>query len=293
MIYTLTLNPALDYVMEPSSLIRGEVNRSESEKFIAAGKGINVSNALDSLEVENIPIALVGSGFAGDEYMRLRKSCTNGVFIRVEDCDTRVNVKINSGGMITEVNGSFTINKKEVDEVFNALSAVSDNDTVIISGSLPDGCDTDLYARIITFLNEKKVTVIADTSSEPMREILKQSEPLFLIKPNRHELGEIFCVEIESYDDAVTYAKKTGCRNVLVSMGAMGAVLVTQNDVYIHEAPDVTPLYTVGAGDVLLAGFVAEYIRNNNFETALSAGVKTAGAYVATSIIQPRIGTTV
>ncbi|MCL2633816.1 MAG: 1-phosphofructokinase family hexose kinase [Oscillospiraceae bacterium] len=278
MIYTLTLNPSLDYIMKSEALIRSSVNRSISEEFRASGKGINVTDTLTALGVENTPIALVGTGFAGDEFMRLRNLKGKGIFIRVKDCDTRINVKLCENGVVTEFNGSFTVTEKDIAALTEKLELLVKGDMLILSGSLPFGVSETYYADIVNSLSIKGICVVVDTSGEALREVVKQSEP-FLIKPNQHELGELFCVKIDDFEDAVPYARNMGCKNVLVSMGEMGAVLINKG-VYICETVEFKVGYTVGAGDALLAGFIAEYIKSGDYIKSLSAGVKSGTQYI-------------
>ena len=281
MIYTLTMNPAIDYIMSVPALARGEVNRSESQRFSIAGKGVNVSRELKNMGVDSVAVCLCGQGYTGERFTRLLHSHNlESVIIPVPDCDTRINVKIckKEEDGITEINGNFFADESAAGAVEKKLRELRKGDILIIGGSLPDGIPGDFYAKIACELSQKGVLVIADTSGDSLREIVKSSVP-FMLKPNQQELGELFCVRIESFEDAIVYGRKTGC-NALVSMGEKGAVFVTSDDAYVCYAPKQLKGYTVGAGDALLAGFTAEYIQSEDCEKALIAGVHSATDYI-------------
>jgi len=280
MIYTLTLNPAIDYVMTTRKLIIEVINRSTEQLYSAAGKGINVSLALKKLGIENIAICLCGEGFVGDWLTKLLQSNNlEHSIIPVIGCDTRINVKVHHGDCITEINGNFTVDEKALVAVHKKLDTLKSGDVLIASGSLPTGVPVDFYADITLRLTKKGIYVIVDTSGEPLKEVVKTGKA-FLIKPNQHELGELLNVKIQTLDNAITYAQKLNC-NTLTSMGKLGAVLVTANDVHICNTPKViTNGYTVGAGDALLAGFIADYISNKDYKKALLSGVDYAMEYI-------------
>jgi 1-phosphofructokinase len=281
MIYTLTLNPAVDYVMSVPEMIRGEVNRSVAQRFSIAGKGVNVSLALKRKGIDSVAVCLCGQGFVGEEFARLlRANELQTVMITVPGCDTRINLKISEREYVTEVNGNFFVQQTAAQQVREALSVLANGDYLIIGGAIPEGIEWDFYAELSAELTAKGVLVIVDTSGDPLRQLVKTSAP-FLIKPNQQELGSVFCMPIVSFEDAILYARRTGCHNVIVSMGELGAVLVTRDDVHVCHAPKVVKGgYTVGAGDALLAGFVAEYIKRKDYEKALIAGVNSATDYI-------------
>jgi 1-phosphofructokinase len=286
MIYTLTLNPAIDYVMSlpERELISGDVNRSDSQRFSLAGKGVNVSLALKSMGVDNTAICLCGQGFVGEKFARMIEAhAVESVLIPVLGCDTRINVKLCHDEAVTEVNGSFSVDDEAVDAVKFKLSELVEGDILIIGGSRPKGFPVDIYAQIASELTDKGVLVVADTSGNSLRALVKTSVP-FLVKPNRQELGELFCVEIESIEDAIAYGRKIGSTNTIVTMGEQGAVMITADEFYVCPAPRITMGYTVGAGDALLAGFVAEYIKSRDYERSLIAGVDNATDYIESHI---------
>jgi 1-phosphofructokinase len=286
MIYTLTLNPSIDYVMSISQLRHGHVNRSAKRRFIAAGKGINVSRALQSMGVQSVAVFVCGCGFVGEEFKRLlAEEDLNSVIIPVHGCDTRINVKLRQAheSSVTEINGSFSVGEGTVCAVNQTLSELGEGDFLIISGSLPCGFPVDFYAKITEELSKKGVYVIVDTSGKPLKEVVK-TQKAFLLKPNQHELSELSGVEIRSVEYALIYGKKIKCRNVLASLGQIGAVLINNDSEtaqsYICRSQEITKGYTVGAGDALLAGFVAQYIKSEDYEKALQAGVNAATQYI-------------
>jgi 1-phosphofructokinase len=296
MIYTLTLNTAVDYIVSIPGLIRGGVNRSAKRCFSVGGKGVNVSLALKKLGVESVAVCLCGSGFVSDEIARLLKfHGLESVIIPVNGCDSRINVKLCepvggssaeaplTGCVITEVNGNFSADKETAAAVELRLDALNQGDILIIGGSLPDGIGAGFYAEITAKAASKGVLVIADVSGEPLKAVVKNSKP-FLIAPNRHELGELFGADIQRMEDAAAYGKKAGC-NALVSMGEKGAVLVTADEVFSCVPAEVANGYSVGAGDALLAGFVAGYIKNKDCKSALAAGVVSASDYLRNYVV--------
>jgi 1-phosphofructokinase len=269
MIYTLTMNPALDYVTEVTVLEKGRLNRSVSQRITASGKGVNVSRALKRFGVESTAICLVGDGFAGREFVRLLESeGLKSVIITSEGCDTRINVKVCDEQSVTEINGGFTADEMSLAAMTMMLAALKDGDRLIISGSLPHGVPAGIYAVLSRELAAKGVTVIVDTSGEPLREVVR-TKSAWLIAPNEFELHEL---PGESADGI----------NVLASYGEQGAVLTTA-DGHTHSCKPPQTVkggYTVGAGDVLLAGFVAEYVKSKDYKKSLTAGVNAATEYI-------------
>jgi len=241
MIYTLTMNPALDYIMELDSLNIGGLNRAKSTRIEPAGKGITVSRALDSLGVENIAIAAP-----------------------VEK--PRINVKLHCGGEITEVNGTCELGAGELAKIRDRLGELKTGDILIASGSLPLGVEADFYAQIARELSAKGVCVIVDTSGEPLRRVAQENHA-FLIAPNEVEFADI---------------NECNC-NVLLSLGAKGAKFTGINgEEYFCPVQQISENgYTIGAGDTLLAGFVAEWVKSKDFEKALNAGVELSCKYVS------------
>jgi 1-phosphofructokinase len=282
-IYTLTMNPALDYVINVSGLVCGNVNRANSQKLVAAGKGVNVSLALKRMGVDSTAICLCGDGFAGTEFSCLLKCLDlNHVLIPVKGCDTRINVKVRSGSDVTELNGTFCADETAIEKICEFLDTLESDDILIMSGSLPSNVSPTFYADISAKLSvEKQVKVIADTSGEALRHVIQHDES-FLISPNREELVELCGVAVEGLEDAVKYSANLD-NNILVSMGEKGAAFIGKGGKvsYVCKSPEkFKNCYAVGAGDTLLAGFVAEYIKSEDFEKSLTAGVNAATEFV-------------
>lgn len=258
MIYTLTLNPSLDYLLDTPDLKMGETNRSTSESLHFGGKGINVSYVLKQLGKDSVCFGFT-AGFTGKELEK--KLCEEGMkhdFVFVENGNTRINVKLRSKE-ITEVNATGpVICKGNVDELFEKLCNLSENDTLILAGSTPKGLE-DVYVRIIERLSGKGVRFVVDTSGKKLLECLKFKP--FLIKPNKAELEEIEAANLETDEDIVASAKKLkklGAVNVLVSLGENGAILLDENwNVHKVNPIKIIPVNTVGAGDSMVAGFLA------------------------------------
>ncbi|MCL1866254.1 MAG: 1-phosphofructokinase family hexose kinase [Oscillospiraceae bacterium] len=291
MIYTLTLNPSVDYIVSVPDIRVGQVNRSESRRYVAGGKGINVSAALSRIAANrgkngemsafsgHAAICLCGGGFAGKEFARQTQlQDFESIMLPVTGCDTRINVKIEHGNTVTEINGDFTADEEAIIGVSTILAGLNSGDFLVMGGSLPNGFPTEYYAAMTELISEKGVSVIVDTSGEPLKEVVRSGKA-FLIKPNRHELGELFGVSIDSPEKAVEYARKAGCPT-LVSLGEQGAVLVAGDVEIVRKPPKVVSGYTVGAGDALLAGFVSEWTRSRDYEKSLIAGMDFAVNYI-------------
>lgn len=280
MIYTLTLNPSADYVAELDALLPGLVNRSRSERFYAAGKGVNVSRELTRSGTANKAVCLCGTGFVADLFLRLLD--VNAEVIRSDKSDTRLNVKLNARGQATEVNGGFSVSGRDLEAAEHKLGELlKDGDVLALCGSLPNGAKDSYYADLAKKFSAKNVKVFADTSG-PALAALPESG-VFLLKPNTRELGELFGTEIDSVDEAARYAAKLAEKsraNVAVSLAELGAVGVCGGKVYYREAEKVRAVYTVGAGDAFLAGFIAEFVNSGDFQKSLDAAVSAGTRYV-------------
>lgn len=281
MIYTVTFNPSLDYIVSVKDFKTGMVNRTHEELIYAGGKGINVSMVLKNLGVESTAIGYT-AGFTGDEIERLLKEkgvTTN--FIRVKNGISRINVKLRSNEE-SEINGQGPdISPDDVEKLYSMLeNAVKDGDIVVLAGSIPDVMTQDAYSNLMKRLQNRNIKVVVDATRDLLENVLEYRP--FLIKPNNYELGEIYGVDIRTRDEAVRYAFKMqerGAQNVLVSMAGEGAVLVTEKgDVYKSEAPEGKVVNSVGAGDSMVAGFIAGYIENEDYGKAFKMGVCTGSA---------------
>lgn len=280
MIYTLTLNPALDYVMRADEVSFGKVNRSKNEKIYIGGKGINVSLILHELDTDSVALGFIG-GFVGDEVInRLDNSGIKHDFVSLDNANTRINVKL-VGEKETEINARGPeIPESKLEELYKKTEELSDGDILVIAGSVPDTLPPDIYRQIMQRLSGKNIMYIVDTTGELMKQALKFSP--FLIKPNKSELSEIVGKELENEEDIVTAAKelqKQGARNVLVSMAKEGAILLCEDGRTLKTgAAGGKPVYTVGAGDSMVAGFIAGYLRSNDYLYALKMGAAAGGA---------------
>ena len=280
MIYTITFNPALDYIVKMEDLNVGHVNRTESEEIYAGGKGINVSIVLKNLGVENTALGYI-AGFTGKEIERRVKEfgCSTD-FIELENGMSRINVKIKSSKE-SEINGSGPdITDKALNELYNKLDALKADDILVLAGSIPKTLPKNIYENIMKRLDAKGIKFVVDTTGELLMNVLKYKP--FLIKPNHHELAELFNVKLESKEDIVKYAKelvKMGAQNVVISMAGDGAILVDSDlNVTMSDVPKGVLKNSVGAGDSMVAGFITGYLKNNNIVDAFKMGVATGSA---------------
>ena len=280
MIYTVTLNPAIDYLINLDNLEIGRINRVEDEKVYAGGKGINVSNMLKQLGHENTALGFI-SGFTGDFIVNtLMEKGINNKFIRLKNGFTRINVKV-KGKEETEINGKGpVITDDEINELYKILENLNSSDILVLAGSIPSTLDDKLYENIMERIKDKNVKVVVDATKNLLLNVLKYKP--FLIKPNNHELEEIFNVKLNNNEEIIKYAKKLkemGALNVLVSMGKDGALLLTENgEVYVSNVAKGIVKNSVGAGDSMVAGFIAGYLNTNSYSEGLKLGAASGGA---------------
>ena len=280
MIYTVTFNPALDYVVKMDSLELGMVNRSKSEAIFYGGKGINVSTVLKNIGVDSVALGFV-AGFTGKEIEDGVKAM--GVktdFIQLKNGLSRINVKIKAE-QETEINGQGPeIPEKKVEELMKQLSALGEGDVLFLAGSIPSSMADDAYQKIMEMLDSKGIRIVVDATRDLLMKVLPYHP--FLIKPNNHELGEIFGVELKTRESVVPYAKqlqKKGAQNVLVSMAGEGAVLVAASgEVFEAPAPKGKLINGVGAGDSMVAGFMAGYMEKEDYLHAFHMGIAAGSA---------------
>lgn len=280
MIYTVTFNPAIDYVVHTDDMQVGAVNRSRQEEVYFGGKGINVSVVLHELGLASKALGFV-AGFTGEAIEQgLRADGIETDFIHLEKGFSRINVKIKSGEE-TELNGQGPeIPEDKLRQLFDQLEQVQDGDTIILAGSIPASMPADVYEQILRHLSGKQVRAVVDATRDLLVNVLKYKP--FLIKPNNFELGEIFGVPLkDDVDEIVRYAGKLqemGARNVLVSMAGDGAVLLDENGgVHACGVCKGTVKNSVGAGDSMVAGFVAG-CETGDYDYALKLGTATGGA---------------
>ncbi len=279
MVYTVTFNPAIDYVVHTDEMTVGGVNRSRSEEIFFGGKGINVSMVLSELGIKNKALGFI-AGFTGDAIEKgVAEKGIETDFVRLESGFSRINVKIKSGAE-TELNGQGpVIDGKALETLFGKLDALRDGDTVVLAGSIPDSLPADIYEKILERLQGKKIKAVVDATKNLLLNVLKYKP--FLIKPNNHELGEMFGVTLKTNAEIAEYAQKLkdmGAVNVLVSMAGDGALLLDENGrTHICGVCKGTVRNSVGAGDSMVAGFIAGS-QNGDYEYALKLGTAAGGA---------------
>lgn len=280
MIYTVTFNPALDYVVRVDCFTPGAVNRTVEEHIFYGGKGINVSAVLANLGYESTALGFV-AGFTGEEIQRgVRTLGFSSDFIQVKKGMSRINVKLKSD-QESEINGMGPeITPEDVEQLFEKLDGLKEGDVLVLSGSIPAAIDSRIYEMILARLEGKGVLAVVDAEKDLLLNVL-QYHP-FLIKPNNHELGDMFGVILMDEKDVVEYARRLqerGARNVLVSMAGDGALLVTE-DGNVHQmgVAEGVVKNSVGAGDSMVAGFLAGYLENGDYAHALRLGTAAGGA---------------
>ena len=288
MIYTVTFNPSIDYIVSVNQLEFGKVNRTTSEMMLPGGKGINVSQVLQNLGIDSIALGFV-AGFTGNQLIHMLQN--RGIktdFIGIVEGMTRINVKLhsNSGeGTVfeeIEINGQGpSVSEIELEMLRNQIGTLREDDLLVLSGSTPKSISTSIYAEILKLTNERGVKTIVDASGVLLWNALEYKP--FLIKPNHQELGEIFNREIQEREEVIYYAKELqnrGAQNVLVSMGDKGAVLVAEDGkIYEEDAPQGSVKNTVGAGDSMVAGFLVGYLESDgDYMKALRMGIAAGSA---------------
>lgn len=280
MIYTITFNASLDYIMQVPDFKEGETNRSVKEEMYPGGKGFNVSTILQRLGYPNTALGFI-AGFTG---LQIKKELAQRGFIcdlcELEDGMTRINIKM-KGNKETEINGNGPfISQKKLDELMSKINTLEKGDTLILAGSIPSSLPDDIYEKIMNRLKDKEIRILVDATKQLLLNVLPYKP--FLIKPNHRELEEIFQTKIRSQKDLIGYAKKLqeqGAMNVLVSLGKDGALLVA-NDKQVYYCPGAkgTLINSVGSGDSMVAGFLAGYLKHHDYSEALRLGSACGGA---------------
>lgn len=280
MIYTVTFNPSLDYIVSLDDFVLGRTNRTVSEKMFPGGKGINVSIVLRNLGIESTALGFT-AGFTGEQIEReIEKMGLLTDFIRIEQGISRINVKLKDYDG-TEINGMGPeIDGDSVERMFEKLDDLKAGDVLVLAGSIPKSLPDSIYSDILERLKDRDILFVVDATKELLLNVL-QYRP-FLIKPNNHELGEIFGTVLETRESVVPYALKLqekGGRNVMVSMGGKGAVLVDETGtVHMTEAPKGKLVNAVGAGDSMVAGFLAGWMEKRDYKHAFYTGVAAGSA---------------
>ena len=280
MIYTVTLNPSLDYVVDVDDFELGRTNRAVSERLYAGGKGINVSFVLKNLGFESTALGF-SAGFTGEEIKKqIQERGITENLITVLNGQSRINIKLR-GQQETEINGMGPdIEKEHIQQLLKKLSVLSPGDYLILAGSVPMKINDTIYYDILKTLDKKGIKAVVDTTGDLLLNVLKYHP--FLIKPNIHELSELFSTEIKTKEDVVQYGLKLqdmGAQNVIVSMAGDGAVFICENgEIYKSEAPKGVVKNSVGAGESMVAGFLAGFCETKDFAKAFKMGVCTGSA---------------
>lgn len=279
MIYTLTLNPSVDYIVEVDEIQLGSLNRSSHETKLPGGKGINVSRVLRSLGVENKATGFLG-GFTG-KYVEefLNREGVQTKFVKVEG-DTRINIKLKAGKE-TEINARGPeVSTQAIVSLKEQIKELGNGDYMVLAGSIPSSMPESIYQEIIQICKDTGAEVIVDAEGDLLKNILEYKP--FLIKPNHHELGQFFNREITNADEAIFYGEKlveAGAKNVIVSLAEKGAVYISENnDAYKCSVPRGEVKSSVGAGDSMVAGFVAQYLKTGDRKEAFRYSVASGSA---------------
>jgi len=280
MIYTVTFNPSLDYFITLDHFLPGHTMRTTSEQMFPGGKGLNVSMMLKNLGIQSTCLGFT-SGFVGEEIIRrFRMLSIPCDFIRLTHGCSRINVKF-ADQEGTEINGMGpVIDDMHLQMLYDKIRQLDDGDTLILAGSIPSSMPSCAYKDIMEMLANRRIHIAVDATKNLLLEVLPYHP--FLIKPNHHELGDLFGISLNSYSQVIFYAQKLqemGARNVLVSMGAQGAVLAAENgDIYETDAPKGTVINAVGAGDSMVAGFLAGFYESRDFFHAFKLSVAAGSA---------------
>lgn len=280
MIYTVTFNPSLDYIVSVDDFKLGLTNRTSSELILPGGKGTNVSTVLKNLGFESTALGFV-AGFTGNEIVkRLNDMGIKSDFISIENGISRINLKLKSIDG-TEINGAGPdISEEKVNKLMDKLNQLKEGDVLVLAGSIPSSMSDNIYRDIMADLKDRGVMIAVDATKDLLLNVLEYHP--FLIKPNNHELGEIFDVKLTTREEVISYGRKLqekGARNVLVSMAGEGAVLIAEDgQVFDAPAPKGKLINGVGAGDSMVAGFVAGWIEKQDYEYAFHMGVASGSA---------------
>lgn len=290
MIYTVTFNPSLDYIVSMDSFEMGRTNRTIGERMFPGGKGINVSIVLNNLGIKNTALGFT-AGFTGDQIeCEVRKMGLLTDFIHLDKGLSRINVKLKDYDG-TEINGMGPdIGQIDVNDLYAKLDRLVADDILVLAGSIPNSLPDSIYSDILARLQKKGVLFVVDATKDLLLNVL-QYQP-FLIKPNNHELGEIFQVTLNTREEVVPYAKKLqekGARNVLVSMAGQGAVLADAlGAVHMLAAPEGKLVNAVGAGDSMVAGFLAGWTEKKDYAYAFRMGISAGSASAFSELLATR-----
>jgi len=290
MIYTVTFNPSLDYIVSVPNFELGKTNRTVYEQMLAGGKGINVTTVLRNLGIDSTALGFV-AGFTGDELIRrMDEMGLKNDFIRIGNGFSRINLKLKDVDG-TEINGMGpVIDQAGQDALMDKLNTLKEGDTLVLAGSIPESMPGTIYSNILEALQGRGIRFVVDATKDLLVNVLKYHP--FLIKPNHHEIGEIFGVKLETRESVVPYAKKLqemGAANVLVSMSGMGAVLLDENGgVHALPAPSGRLVNAVGAGDSMVAGFLTGWEEKGDYEHAFRMGIAAGSASAFSDLLATR-----
>lgn len=291
MIYTVTFNPAIDYAIGVENLEPGMTNRSTFEQLLPGGKGLNVSTILNHLGMENTALGFI-AGFTGAEIKRSFEAFGGkSDFIELREGISRINVKIKSVEE-TEINAAGpVIDKEAVEQLMEKLNRLEKGDILILAGSIPSSMSDSLYSDIMKMLSDRDIMIAVDATKDLLLNVMPYKP--FLVKPNNHELGEIFGVTLNRREEVVPYAKKLqekGARNVLISMAGEGAVLIAENgEVFMSEAPKGQVKNSVGAGDSMVAGFIAGWCEKGDYAHAFKMGLSAGSASAFSELLATKL----
>lgn len=280
MIYTMTFNPALDYIVTVDDFCLGQVNRSTEEVIFSGGKGLNVSMVLNNLGVPNVALGFI-AGFTGEEIERgMRTKGCKMDFVRLKEGFSRINLKLRSD-VETEINGGGpAIDDDALSEMVSKLDGLQEGDVLVISGSIPDGLPHNIYERIMARLQPKNIDIVVDAGKGLLLNAMMYQP--FLVKPNQQELSEIFRTPLHTKDEVAEHAlqlQEMGGRNILVSMAGNGAVLLTEDGhIFSSRPPEGKVVNSVGAGDSMIAGFLAGWTASGDMQHAFRMGLATGSA---------------
>ncbi len=292
MIYTVTFNPSLDYIVSVEDFKTGFTNRTSSELILPGGKGLNVSMVLGNLGIDNTAFGFT-AGFTGDEIARrVEEMGVRAEFIRLQDGFSRINIKLQSIDG-TEINGCGpSIDGQAVNRLMEKLDVLKEGDVLVLAGSVPGSMPDNIYRRIMARLEGQNVLTAVDATGELLIKVLAYHP--FLVKPNHHELGEIFGVTLRRREEVIPYARRLremGAVNVLVSMAGEGAVLAAgDGSVYQEPAPEGKLVNGVGAGDSMVAGFLAGWLERRDYRYALCMGIAAGSASAFSETLATRDG---
>lgn len=290
MIYTVTFNPSLDYIVSVDEFKLGLTNRTSSELMLPGGKGLNVSMVLGNLGMDNTAFGFA-AGFTGDEIIRrVEKMGVKAEFIRLQEGCSRINLKLKSIDG-TEINGRGPeISEEAVRQLMEKLDSLTEGDVLVLAGSIPNSMPDDIYKSIMGRLDGRGVMTVVDATKELLVNVLEYRP--FLVKPNNHELGEIFGTALHSREEVIPYARKLkemGALNVLVSMAGEGAVLAAEDgNIYQAPAPEGKLVNGVGAGDSMVAGFLAGWMERKDYGHAFQMGIAAGSASAFSELLATR-----